>query len=75
MNIGQMIFERPGGPDVGILLIDGRVETKKVGRSFPADLRLVCCSAKLALSIATYADAWYSSCTSHAKKEPWLGQG
>jgi hypothetical protein len=38
MNVEQMIFERPGGPDVSIFLIDGRVAAKKVGRSFPADI-------------------------------------
>jgi hypothetical protein len=34
----QMVFERPCEPDVSIFLIDGRVVTKKVGRSFPADI-------------------------------------
>jgi hypothetical protein len=35
MNVEQMIFERPGEPDVSIFLIEGRVAAKKVGRSFP----------------------------------------
>jgi hypothetical protein len=34
----QMILERPRKPDVSIFLIDGRAVTKKVGRSFPADI-------------------------------------
>jgi hypothetical protein len=38
MTAEQMIFERPGGPDVSIFLIDGRVVTRRVGRSFPADI-------------------------------------
>jgi hypothetical protein len=38
MNVEQMIFERPGEPDVSIFLIDGRVAAKKVGRSFPIDI-------------------------------------
>ena len=38
MNVEQMIFERPGGPDVSVFLIDGRVAAKKVGKSFPADV-------------------------------------
>jgi hypothetical protein len=38
MKVEQMIFERPGGPDVSIFLIDGRVAAKKVGRLFPADI-------------------------------------
>jgi outer membrane protein assembly factor BamE (lipoprotein component of BamABCDE complex) len=38
MNVEQMIFERPAGPDVSIFLIDGRVAAKKVGRPFPADV-------------------------------------
>jgi hypothetical protein len=38
MTVEQMIFERPHEPDVSIFLIDGRVITKKVGRSFPADI-------------------------------------
>jgi hypothetical protein len=38
MKVEQMIFERPGEPDVSIFLIDGRVAAKKVGRSFPADI-------------------------------------
>jgi hypothetical protein len=38
MTAEQMIFERPGDPDVSIFLIDGRVATKKVGRSFLADI-------------------------------------
>jgi hypothetical protein len=38
MNVEQMIFERPGGPDVSVFLIDGRVAAKKVGRSFPTDI-------------------------------------
>ena len=38
MNVEQMIFERPGEPDVSIFLIDGRVAAKKVGRSFPEDV-------------------------------------
>jgi hypothetical protein len=38
MNVEQMIFERPGGSDVSIFLIDGRVAAKKVGRSFPANI-------------------------------------
>jgi outer membrane protein assembly factor BamE (lipoprotein component of BamABCDE complex) len=38
MKVEQMIFERPGGPDVSIFLINGRVAAKKVGRSFPADI-------------------------------------
>jgi hypothetical protein len=38
MTAEQMIFERPCEPDVSIFLIDGRVVTKKVGRSFPADI-------------------------------------
>jgi hypothetical protein len=36
MNVEQMIFDRPGGPDVSVFLIDGRVAARKVGRSFPA---------------------------------------
>ena len=35
MNVEQMIFERPGEPDVSIFLIGGRVAAKKVGRPFP----------------------------------------
>jgi hypothetical protein len=38
MNVEQMIFERPGGSDVSIFLIDGRVAAKKVGRSFPPNI-------------------------------------
>jgi hypothetical protein len=38
MTAEQMIFERPGGGDVSIFLVDGRVVTKKLGRSFPADI-------------------------------------
>lgn len=38
MTAEQMIFERPGGPDVSVFLVNGRVVTKKVGRSFPADI-------------------------------------
>jgi hypothetical protein len=38
MNVEQMTFERPGGPDVSIFLIDGRVAAKKIGRSFPTDI-------------------------------------
>jgi hypothetical protein len=38
MNVEQMIFERPGEPDVSIFLIDGRVAAKRVGRRFPADV-------------------------------------
>ena len=38
MNVEQMIFERPGEPDVSIFLIDGRVAAKRVGRSFPEDV-------------------------------------
>jgi hypothetical protein len=38
MNVEQMIFERPGEPDVSIFLIGGRVAAKKVGRPFPADV-------------------------------------
>jgi hypothetical protein len=38
MTAEQMIFGRPCGPDVSIFLVDGRVVTKKVGRSFPADI-------------------------------------
>jgi hypothetical protein len=38
MNVEQMIFERPGEPDVSIFLIDGRLAAKKVGRSFPIDI-------------------------------------
>jgi hypothetical protein len=38
MTAEQMIFERPCGPDVSIFLIDGRVVTKKAGRSCPADI-------------------------------------
>ena len=38
MSVEQMIFERPGGPDVSIFLIDGRVAAKKVGSLFPADI-------------------------------------
>jgi hypothetical protein len=38
MIVEQMIFERPGEPDVSIFLVDGRVAAKKVGKSFPVDL-------------------------------------
>lgn len=38
MTVEQMIFERPCEPDVSIFLVDGRVVTKQVGRSFPADI-------------------------------------
>jgi hypothetical protein len=38
VNVEQMIFERPGEPDVSIFLIEGRVAVKKVGRSFPIDI-------------------------------------
>jgi hypothetical protein len=38
MTAEQMIFERPCEPDVSIFLVDGRVVTKKVGRSFPTDI-------------------------------------
>ncbi len=38
MSVEQMIFERPGEPDVSIFLIDGRVAAKKVGKSFPTDI-------------------------------------
>jgi hypothetical protein len=38
MNVEQMIFRRPGEPDVSIFLIDGRVAAKRIGRLFPADV-------------------------------------
>jgi hypothetical protein len=38
MTVEQMIFARPNVPDVSIFLIDGRVASKKVGRSFPTDI-------------------------------------
>jgi hypothetical protein len=38
MTAEQMIFERPGGADVSVSLVNGRVVSKKVGRSFPADI-------------------------------------
>jgi hypothetical protein len=38
MTVEQMIFARPNVPDVSIFLIDGRVASKKVGRSFPPDI-------------------------------------
>jgi hypothetical protein len=38
MTVEQMIFERPGEPDVSIFLIEGRVAAKKVGRSFRIDI-------------------------------------
>jgi hypothetical protein len=38
MTVEQMIFERPGASDVSIFLIDARVVSKKIGRSFPADI-------------------------------------
>jgi hypothetical protein len=38
MTVEQVIFARPGEPDVSIFLIDGRVATKKAGRSFPSDI-------------------------------------
>ena len=38
MTVEQMIFERAGGPDVSVFLVNGRVATKKIGRSFPADI-------------------------------------
>jgi hypothetical protein len=38
MNIEQMIFEHPDGPDVSIFLIDGRVAAKRAGKSFPGDV-------------------------------------
>jgi hypothetical protein len=38
MKVEQMMFERPGEPDVSIFLIGGRLAAKKVGRSFPGDI-------------------------------------
>jgi hypothetical protein len=38
MTVEQMVFRRPCEPDVSIFLIDGRVVSKKVGRSFPSNL-------------------------------------
>jgi hypothetical protein len=38
MSVEQMIFERPGEPDVSIFLIDGRVAAKKIGRPLSADI-------------------------------------
>src|SRR5262245_4121553 len=38
MTLDQLIFERPGQPDVSVYLIDDRVVAKKVGRALPADI-------------------------------------
>jgi len=38
MTLDQLIFERPGQPDVSVYLIDDRVVAKNVGRALPADI-------------------------------------
>jgi hypothetical protein len=38
IKLEHMVFERPGQPDLSIILIDGRVATKKVGRALPPDI-------------------------------------
>ena len=38
VELDQLIFERPGQPDVSVYLIDDRVVAKNVGRALPADI-------------------------------------
>ena len=41
VTLDQLIYERPGQPDVSVYLMDDQVIAKKVGRILPADLRHV----------------------------------
>jgi len=38
MKLEHWIFERPGQPAVGVVLIDGRVAAKRVGNELPSDI-------------------------------------
>jgi outer membrane protein assembly factor BamE (lipoprotein component of BamABCDE complex) len=38
VTLDQLIFERPGQPDVSVYLMDDRVVAKKVGRAVPDDI-------------------------------------
>ena len=38
VELDQLIFERPGQPNVSVYLIDDRVVAKNVGRALPADI-------------------------------------
>ena len=38
VTLDQLIFERPGQPDVSVYLMDDRVVAKKVGRALPVDI-------------------------------------
>jgi hypothetical protein len=75
MNVEQMIFERPGGPDASIFLIDGRVAAKKVGRSFPADIpgvMLPLAPAWLIVFSGLFPKATLVRCIQHFEQS-WVG--